>query len=1031
MRRRRGDDGVTLIEVLVAFVVLMVALVPLSYLFTTSLVQAGQAKNQQTALSIAEKWAEVLSNVTPPVNCFGEVNVDHSAVPVGTNAAATTVAAASNNLILATQTTISVASTTGFAAPGPGVSALVATTTGLQLVNYTAVSANTLTVPPNSGTGKLLTGCPVTQPTTSETRGATTYALSAEYEWTTVQNAGSGSKPNLCASGTPQLLKLRMTVSWGPNADVNNVQDSIILNYPPSGIQTLGFIALQLSGDSSANDSQGNLWSERVQAPPVTITSSSGTALQNLTIYPDNYGCAFAQVLPTPGTGATYTVAVANASSGIPAGSTYGSPSFVANTTGTVTAHVLQQPQSESLSGVTVNIGAVTKLPVASFPPYDQGSSATLSYPSSSAVEDGTACPNAGQITCLSAGENGAGAVLTWSNQANWSTVSVPVAATRIASIACAGTVECEGVGYQLTGGVSTPVIVDANPSVPSVAAASTGTALTGVTSLSQIVCPSAVNCVAIGTTATGAAVLSDTISGTGVDAWTAVTIPASTTGLTSLVCSPSGTGCAALGTSNAPSAGTPIVLSGGFGGTWATGTTPGFTLSALTSLTCPSDTSCLAMGTGKVGANPSGPIVISGSAAAGLGTSALTWTADSFPAGTTVTALNRLVCPPATSAKCVVLGTGKIGGGASGPLIMYGATTASATLANDTIPAAGSGALTALYQVACPTATTCVVSGATPTAPAILSGAMTVGSGTADVWSNVTVPTPGAGTISQLGVLSCWSGTSCAITAIGSTSGTPSAFLLASSGGTATANWSSPALPQANAADYLSSIDCTTSGSPTYCSAVGASPTGAVILSSSTGPAGTWSDQTPSGLAGNVVTGVPLEIQNPSLSPNPYANVVTAGAVPNVTNLPDLYPFVGGYGLFAGDCQSELLGGSFNQSQVATMPGGSTSVTVPLGLLSVEALHLTGAAIGLPYMGATFQLTATTAGPGCNADTYTLPTAGPDGLSRTEVPYGSYTLKVTGTSPAVSIPITVGSGSLVASGTTVLFPNPVIVSVT
>jgi hypothetical protein len=171
------------------------------------------------------------------------------------------------------------------------------------------------------------------------------------------------------------------------------------------------------------------------------------------------------------------------------------------------------------------------------------------------------------------------------------------------------------------------------------------------------------------------------------------------------------------------------------------------------------------------------------------------------------------------------------------------------------------------------------------------------------------------------------------------------------------------------------------------------------------------------------------LEVQNPSLSPNPYANVVTAGAVPNVTNLPDLYPFVGGYGLFAGDCQNELLSGSFNQSQVATTPGGSTSVTVPLGLLSVEALHLTGAAIGLPYMGATFQLTATTAG--CNADTYTLPTAGPDGLSRTEVPYGSYTLTVTGTSPAVSIPITVGSGSVAASGGTVLFPSPVIVSVT
>ena len=48
------------------------------------------------------------------------------------------------------------------------------------------------------------------------------------------------------------------------------------------------------------------------------------------------------------------------------------------------------------------------------------------------------------------------------------------------------------------------------------------------------------------------------------------------------------------------------------------------YSVSFLSSLTCPSDTGCMATGTGKVGANPSGPIVISGSAATGLGTSAL-----------------------------------------------------------------------------------------------------------------------------------------------------------------------------------------------------------------------------------------------------------------------------------------------------------------------------------------------------------------------------------------------------------------------
>ena len=79
-----GDDGVTLIEVMVAFVVLMVALIPLSYLFTTSLIQAGQSKNQQTALSIAERWTETLSNTSPPVNPnSGAVIVDTTEPPSG------------------------------------------------------------------------------------------------------------------------------------------------------------------------------------------------------------------------------------------------------------------------------------------------------------------------------------------------------------------------------------------------------------------------------------------------------------------------------------------------------------------------------------------------------------------------------------------------------------------------------------------------------------------------------------------------------------------------------------------------------------------------------------------------------------------------------------------------------------------------------------------------------------------------------------------------------------------------------------
>jgi hypothetical protein len=185
--------------------------------------------------------------------------------------------------------------------------------------------------------------------------------------------------------------------------------------------------------------------------------------------------------------------------------------------------------------------------------------------------------------------------------------------------------------------------------------------------------------------------------------------------------------------------------------------------------------------------------------------------------------------------------------------------------------------------------------------------------------------------------------------------------------------------------------------------------------------------------LTGYPVQGVPVEINNTGLPTVPYtggyATAVTAGAGANITSLNDLYPFNSGYGLFAGDCAAELGAGSFNVSQAATTPGGTSNVTVPMGLIAVQAFHLTGASIGLPYAGATFLLTAAT--PGCSADTYTLQAAGPDGLSRTEVPYGTYALTVTGSTPPVTETVVVGGSSVSANGVTVQAPLPIPVSVT
>ncbi len=1012
-----------MVEVVVAFTILMITMLPLTYLYGSSIIQAGQSTNQQTALSIAEQWVETLSNVTPPVDSNGEVFVGTQSAPVGAGAATTTIPTAITGQAASGLTTLTVSSTSGFSASG---SLTVVTTAGQQTVHYTSVT----TTSPYKFSGvtgwrtttvSTLASASVAQATTTQSAGGVTYALLAEYDWTTLQGTGNGGQPNLCLAGTPQLLKLTVSVSWGPTTDTNNVQDSIVLNYPPSGIQTLGFIALQVNGDQTALDTQANPWSERVTAPPVTITQTSGTPAQStLTIYPDSNGCAFAQVEP-----GTYTVSLANATSGILAGhssdTTYGSPPFVENATGTISNHELTQPQSVS-NTTTVVIGAVSRL-TASF---DQGSIINVNYPSSTSTEDGVFCPGLGVLTCIATGETGTGtgvagtAVLTVYNQgtAQWAPASLPSGVTRLTSVACAGaSTRCIGVGY----GSSGAVIVS---SLTTAAGFGNDTFPTGLASLSQVICPSSTTCVAVGATTTGAAaVLTGTI-GVGSDTWqtdaiTAAPTSATIAGLSNLVCPSGSGGCIASATSTSPSAGTPVIVSGGYGLGW-TESSPnptGVTLTGITNVACPSTataTTCVLTGT-----TASGPKVVMGTASAGLGVAAPSWTwaADTFPTGTTPTAISGLVCP--TSSKCLVSGTTS-----TAAFVVYGATTPATgvALAADTLP---TGSATAT-QLACPNANYCVVIGTTSAPAPAIAWASVGATNSPDTWSAVTIPSPPVSgqTISQLTGVTCWTNPACAITAIGTnTGGQPMAFLLTGTGSVPT--WGASALPTGNPAFYLGDVDCVQPGT-SICSAVGAGGTGAVELVSSGGPTGAWSDQTPTSLTGLSTTGIPTEINNANLQPNPYQTFITAGWSSLTTPFPALYPFTSGYNVYAGDCPAEQQSG-LNVAVATTIPGGTSTSTVPLGLLSVEVFHSSGNSIGLPYA-ATLSLTSTASSP-CGTDTYTLQAASAaDGLSRTEVPYGTYTLTITTAGGTTTVnSVTVGGSSVSVASTAYPLPAPVV----
>ncbi len=411
-------------------------------------------------------------------------------------------------------------------------------------------------------------------------------------------------------------------------------------------------------------------------------------------------------------------------------------------------------------------------------------------------------------------------------------------------------------------------------------------------------------------------------------------------------------------------------------------------------------------------------------------------WIADSFNAATvtTVASLSSITCPLTT--KCLVAGTGALASPAtSGALLLYGPTAGPLSAE---FPLASSATVTSVSQVTCPSLTTCAALATNASGPVIFTLTINSTNNLADTWHSDGVPN-GGGTVSTLSQAVCPAAAACLIMAAGTLLGSPAGFLISTTNLGGPTTWAAAILPSQDQVLYFDDIDCTLGASGT-CSAVGATPTGAVVLTSATGPgaSGGWSDQTPTGLSGTVALGVPIEISNTSLNSGlagsqTSVNAVTAGASPNAPQLPVLFPFQGGYSMFAGDCPGES--NAYNVALATTIPGGVSgstvgmaSPTVPLGLLSVK---VTSPTTGLPHSSVTLQLKATAVA-GCGTDTYNLQTTGVDGLSRIEVPFGSYSLYVNGSSTAYGTAVVAGNSvvltlALVGSSTFVL-PTPVAV---
>ncbi len=827
------------------------------------------------------------------------------------------------------------------------------------------------------------------------------YTASAIFRWTDA----SGGTPDFCNSGTSPVLGLQVTVTWGGN---QSVTDQAILNFPASGTISNGYLAVQVDGDpvgSPPNDASGVAWSSRVKNVPVEVSGSSLTTPYSLT--PDSNGCVFLAVVP-----GTYTVQVGPGPS---------SPApYVAN----YNEATSETQALSNQSPITVVAAEVTQVTFQ----YDEGAYIDLSYPSSTSIGDGLACPNTSFLICLAMGQtassaaspaSGAMAVGIARKSTGWSTAAFPLTMSRIESLACTSST-CIAVGYSSSGAaaaVSTNGTTWSNSSLPGSA-----------TQLTSITCPSGAttfNCIAIGTISSGAGVvLTATVSGSSVT-WTNDTVP-SNTGFSEVTC-PSTTSqpvCFILGTN---SSGPTILSNTGSsspGTSWYAFSESGVTMTSITSLVCNSSTFCMAIGSSTYYWWTT-PQIISIASVSGT---TVTWKPYSA-SGIMVDSLTTLACAPSGD-YCWAGGTGQSSyWGSPAPMILYCNTTSGSQCASgsngstwesDSVPSSVSG----ITSLTCASTTACFALDTTSSSAGVLSLSGTT-------WSEATLPN--SSNILSTIELTCGSASSCFV--VGTTSNAAFVDVLASG------SWSSASFTNTVAGEspvYISGVDCT---GATSCYLAAATESAGQVFDFSSSGTKFDASGTPTGLTGMYIENPPIMVSNSNLEPS---SVVEMSA-PTTSNGPQtevgpLFPFSSGYSVSLGYCSSEATA---NAVTASSTPGGTATVNAPLemGILPIEAVNSSGQPISnatisivdktcsselSPQSSGSYPALSNPPANPSNPTSYAMPNSAADGLSRIAVIYGTYQVTVTSGNTHATTTVTVTPTSIVvgsSSQTTYYMP--------
>lgn len=624
----------TLIEVVIAFAILLMVLVPVALLLSNTIGQAASSRQRLTALSLAEQYIEKLNNT--PVLLNTTTPTAHKAIETTTN-----------HTVPKTDVTVKVGSAVH------------------STVSYTIYARFTWALHENATPDLCTAG---TAPTLLD--------LQVTVEWgRSTQKITDTTLINFPATGILTEGFLAIDVDGdpvtGPPADANGHAWSTRVQAVPVTIKPDPTVTTGFATTTRYPNQYGCVFQE---VPPGKYTvsvadPSPGTPAgthYGTPSWASSYDELLTETAPSPAsvTVGQVTTVVFQYDEGSMVKVTYPSTTVVEGAVtcpGTGSIYCLaagQSPASTAAPGATptADLSVLTK-------------SGWNVYKTAAARLVASAC--AGSKRCISVGDTRTGSgfrgasVSTGTATVSFKSDAVPSGVTVLNSITCPTTAKCFASGS----GSSGAVILSGTVNTTSVTWTNDG-GMSGVTTVHSLSCLGATTCYAAVATSSGPAILS--LSGTTWAHDTLPTTPAAVTGVTQLTCRTST--CFAIGSK---SGGALILSQSATSATkWIEDTIPA--ASSLTSVKCPTVTHCYAIGSGTSAPKIESLLSVTGTT--------VKWTTDSLPA--TVTSLTILRCP-GTSA-CFATGST-----AAGPTIvsLYHSTS---TWTIDSLPT-GVTALTSL----------------------------------------------------------------------------------------------------------------------------------------------------------------------------------------------------------------------------------------------------------------------------------------------------------------------------------------------